>query len=224
LYDLLPQGQWVPFWRGIAAFCKKPDCEWITTYSTMHEKISNLASILEQAVNRNKDNREAAVRVFSHLKGDDETELVAHWIRTHVFAHKLFGHSGGAEKSFLDYSQTTAMVRELTTTWRTQHLAGDLIPCRWDLQPVYTIVDADLWDDHCRKLLDEMLAEDDKVLDAFALMLYGGPYSTDRDMVGKICNLEKFLQRANSRLSTSAPLEATARVALQKAVGRSIYS
>lgn len=74
----------------------------------MHENINNLASILERAANRNKGNREAAVKVFSQLKSDGENELVAHWIRTHVFAHNLFGRSGGAEKSFLDYIRSRA--------------------------------------------------------------------------------------------------------------------
>jgi hypothetical protein len=223
LYDQLPQSQWVTFWRGIAAFCKKPDCEWITTYNLMHEKIKNIASILEQAVNRNKGKREAAANVFSHLKSDGESELIATWIRTHVFAHNLFGNRGeGDDRSFLDYSQTTAMVRELVTQWRTQHLAGKLLPCQWDLQPVYTMVDADAWDDPCRKLLDEMMGDDDKALDAFTLMLYGGPYSTGREMVSKICNLEAYLRNAATRLNASTDIDATVKVALQKAVGRGV--
>ena len=43
----------------------------------MYEKINNFPSILEQAINRNKENREAAAKVFSQLKGDSESELVA---------------------------------------------------------------------------------------------------------------------------------------------------
>jgi len=186
----------------------------------MHENISNFASILEQAVVRNQLYREAAVKVFSQLKNDGENELVARWIRTHIFAHGLFGNpKEDTNKWFLDATQTEAMARDLAMTWRTQHLSGKLIPCRWDLQPIYTMVDMEIWDEPCRSLLDTALA-DDRALDGFTLMLYGGAYATGKDTIGKMCTLGKYLERANSRLSSSASIHMTVSVALQKAVGR----
>ena len=115
------------------------------------------------------------------------------------------------------------MIRELTTAWRTQHLAGKLIPCRWDVQPVYTMVDADVWDDPCRKLLDDLL-NDDEALDAFTLMLYGGPFATHRSMVGKMCNIDDYLERASLRLSKASDMDKSVKAALQKAVGRGAYA
>jgi energy-coupling factor transporter ATP-binding protein EcfA2 len=199
LYDELSSNRVLPFWRGIAAFAAKPDCVWITAYNPMHEKIYNFAEILEGAVGRNKSYRDIAVKIFSQLKSDGENELVALWLRTHVFAHNLFGNRRDQGKWFLDASQTEAMTRELAATWRSQHLSGKLIPCRWDLQPVYTMVDMNVWDEPCRNLLDELL-DDNNALDGFTLMLYGGPYSTGRDIVGKMCDLSRYLERAKARL------------------------
>jgi energy-coupling factor transporter ATP-binding protein EcfA2 len=223
LYDELPSVQGVPFWRGIAAFAAKPDCVWMTTYNPMHEKIYNFAEILERAAGRNKDYRDTAVKIFSQLKSDGENELVALWLRTHVFAHSLFGNRSdqgrSPDKWFLDASQTEAMTRELAATWRSQHLSGKLIPCRWDLQPVYTMVEMDVWDKPCRNLLDELL-DDNNALDGFTLMLYGGAYSTGRDTVGKMCDLSRYLERAKARLKPGTDIDPSVRTAMQKVVGR----
>ena len=227
LYDELSSNQAVPFWRGIAAFAAKSDCVWMTAYNPMHEKIHNFAEILEGAVGRNKSYRDIAVNIFSQLKSDGENELVARWLRTHAFAHNLFGNRSdqgrSTDKWFLDASQTEAMTCELAATWRSQHLSAKLIPCRWDLQPVYTMVDMNVWDEPCRNLLDELL-DDNNALDGFTLMLYGGPYSTGRDTVGKMCDLSRYLERAKARLQPDTDIDPSVRTALQKAIGRGAYA
>jgi hypothetical protein len=84
---------------------------------------------------------------------------------------------------------------------RSKHLLGELIPCRWELNPVYTMLEAGIWDDPCREQLDEVLA-DDRALDGFTLMLFGGDSTTDKAMVEKMCSYEKYIERIRARLSS----------------------
>jgi energy-coupling factor transporter ATP-binding protein EcfA2 len=223
LYDLLPVDRAVQFWRGVAAFAAKSDCEWLRQYNPMHEKVANLVGILETAVRRDNAYRITATKVFAQLKSDGDNELVAYWIRSHLFAHSLLGHrEQSSEKWFLDVEQTRAMAAELTTAWRSLHLSNKLIPCRWDLQPVYTMLDTGMWDEPCRARLNEALI-DDVALDGLTLMLYGGPYTVGRDTVGKICELELYVERAKARLGAGQRLDSSVRVAFEKALGRGAY-
>jgi energy-coupling factor transporter ATP-binding protein EcfA2 len=223
LYSELPPNRYMSFWRGVAAFAAKPDCQWMVAYSPMHEKIYNFANILEQAVRRDKKYAAVAVKIFSQLRSDGESELIACWLRSHLFAFMLYGNKQqSSDKAFLNLDQTEALARELTGRWRSEHLSGKLLPCRWDLQPAYSMADMGVWDEPCRGALDESLA-DNRALDGFTLLLYGGVYTVSRETVGKLCTLEKYLERANSRLNSGAELHETVRVALQKAVGRGAY-
>lgn len=208
----------VPFWQGVAEFLAKPDCKWLSAYSPMHEKIRNFVSILEQAVKRDQKYRKIAANVFKNLRNAKEKELVAYWLRSHFFAFGLHGcEKRGDNTWFLDQEQTEAVARDLTAAWRGDHLAGKLLPCRWDLQPVYTMVDMGVWDEPCRQSLDETLEHDD-ALDGFSLMLYGGAFTTDRATIGKMCSLEMFLDRAKSRLKSTDGIHESVQVALKKAV------
>jgi len=223
LYSELKPNRQISFWRGIGAFAAKPDYEWLVAYSEMHEKINNFANILEQAARRDEVHREDAVKVFSQLCSDGENELTAFWLRSHFFALGLYGHKQESSgRLFLNSSQVEAMATHLAAAWRSQHLSGKLIPCRWDLQPVFTMIDMNIWDEPCRKIVDEYL-ESDHALDGLTLLLYGGTYAVSRETIEKICTLNKFLEKATSRLNSGAEIHPTVRVALRKAVGRGAY-
>lgn len=211
----------VRFWQGVAGFAKKPDCKWMTSYQPMHEALRGLAAVLEQAVRRNPGLREQATTVFTNLRGSGDSELAAYWLRTHFFVYGLFGREQrGGEAWFLSAKQTEALAQEMAHDWRLEHLSGKLIPCRWDLQTVYTMVDTEVWDDPCRKALEEGLA-DDRGLDGFTLMLFGGPFSTEQSTVGKICNYESYLERVRLRLNSNKTnkIHESVRVAFRKALG-----
>jgi hypothetical protein len=218
-YSDLEISNHVTFWQGVAAFAAKPNCEWMSAYVPMHETIRNFVSILEDAVKRDGNFREVARKVFTNLRNSGENELVAYWIRSHFFAHGLYGcEKRSGDASFLNQEQTEAIARELGAKWRVEHLSGKLLPCRWDLQPLYTMVNMGIWDDLCRGTLDEALV-DDKALDGFTLLLYGGAYTIDREMLGKMCSLKKYLDRAKSRLDSRSDIHESIQVALRKAVG-----
>jgi hypothetical protein len=177
---------------------------------------------LERAVRQRTDFRERAAKIFVNLRDGGDTELIPYWLRVHLFAHGLFGHNERDRNWFLTEEQTKALALDLATGWRTDHLSGRLIPCRWDLQPVYTMIDVGTWDEPCRKVLDEALKQDEAV-DGFTLMLFGGPYSTDRSMIEKMCNVDAYIDRARNRLTAKvdSPHE-TVRVAIQKLIGRDV--
>lgn len=210
----------IAFWRGVGGFTKKSDSVWMASYSPMHEVVRNLSTILERAAGKNEDFREVAASVFKHLRDDGESELTAHWLRTHIHLFGLFGQrKQGNKEGFLDAKQTEVLAREMAISWRAEHLSGELIPCRWDLQPVYTMIDTQVWDEKCRQALEDVLS-DDRAFDGFSLMLYGSHFSTDSSTVEKMCSYERYIKRVKSRLAsaTASELHETVRTALQKAI------
>jgi KAP-like P-loop domain-containing protein len=221
LYVSLKWTDHVAFWKGIAAFVRKPDCEWMTSFQPMHEIIYNFASILERAVVKDESMRDVAATVFTNLRNADEIELTTFWLRHQIFRHGLFGNNqqqpGGA---FLNRDQTEAIALDMSKSFRPLHVAGKLIPCRWDLQPVYTMIDTGIWDDQCRTKLDEAIANE-RALDSFTLMLYGSNFTTDVEIVKKLCVYDSYIARVQIRLASPDIGQAheSVRVALGKAQG-----
>lgn len=216
IYSELPSIDHVNLWQGIAAFAKKPDCAWINSYSPMHEVVQSLAEVLERCVLRNPTFQKTARTIFTNLRNQDEDELAALWLRRQIFLHGLFGRERRPENALiLTAEQTDAVAKDMSHNWRTQHLSRKLIPCRWDLSPLYTMLDTGIWDDPCGKVLDEELAED-RALDAFTLMLFGGNYTNGRETVEKMCSYDPYIARVEARLAVT-DLHETVRVALEKA-------
>jgi hypothetical protein len=186
LYVSLTKIDHVRLWKGVARFLRKPDCEWMTSYEPMHEVIRNFADILPHAISRMEVLRSVATTVFNNLMNTDEDVLTARWIRAHLSMYGLYGNEQrSAETAFLTAEQTEAQARHMSVALRPKHLSGELLPCRWDLQPVYIMIDMGLWDDLCRSRLDSVMG-DVRALDGFTLMLFGSYFVTGREVIGKM--------------------------------------
>lgn len=225
MYPTLVEINHVRLWKGIAQFVKKPDCDWMTSYQPMHSVIRRLAEMLERTVGRDPATfRPIAIKVFTNLRNVDEDVLTAIWLRTHFRAFGLFGwREEGPRRSFLNRNQTVAIAREMSASMRSLHLGGRLLPCRWDLQPVYSMIDMGLWDDACRDLVDRLLAEA-QVVDGLTLMLFGASFTTGRDTVASFCTLSKYLDAVRGRLSSPGrnSLHESVVLALDKAISGGI--
>jgi hypothetical protein len=220
LYSGLVDIDHVRFWKGVAGFLRKPDCLWMTSFQPMYYVIQNFARILLSAVVQNESFRPVAATVFINLRKADEDVLTAAWLRTHIFVHGLFGNEKrGDEAAFLTSEETETCAREMSITLQEKHLAGELIPCRWELNPVYTMLEMGIWGDPCRKQLNEVLA-DDRALDGFTLMLYGGTITTEKATVGKMCSYDAYIKRVTERLQlpTIKTADPSVREALRKAL------
>jgi hypothetical protein len=216
IYSELPSIDHVNLWLGVAAFAKKPDCEWIRSYSPMHEVVQNLAEVLERCVQRNPSFQTTASTIFTNLRNQGEDELTAHWLRRQIWLHGLFDRDRRSDNAqILTDKQTKVIAEEMSNNWRALHLSNQLIPCRWDLSPVYTMLDTGIWDDLCRDALDRELA-DDRAVDAFTLMLFGGVYTNGKETVEKMCSYASYLARIDARLA-AADLHETVRGAMEKA-------
>ncbi len=207
------------FWLGVAAFVKKPNCEWSTSYEPMHDVIRSFADILIRECTRSDNFKSIAATVFTTLRNSGEDVLSAVWLRLHIFMYGLFGREKQSETgAFLTREQVEAGARAMSVALRPSHISGTLIPCRWDLSPVYMMIDTGIWDDECRDKLDIVLA-DDRALDGFTLYLYGAHYSTGDETISKMCSLETYKTRVRARLAspTISNAHESVVVALQKA-------
>ena len=78
------------------------------------------------------------------------------------------------------------------------------------------------WDQACKDKLESLLQED-KALDSFVLMLFGGQYIVGRDFIDRMVPISTFLDRINARVGSESLQEAhpSVHVALKKALNRS---
>ncbi|MBN9546302.1 MAG: AAA family ATPase [Alphaproteobacteria bacterium] len=218
VYSSYNETHHIAFWKGVATFVKKPNCEWMTVYEPMHDVIRELAGVLERAVRRNPKLASDAARVFTNLRGEDNV-LTAIWLRTHIFQHHLFNQSGSdSNATFLSKDQTEALAIVFSQEMRTNHLSHRLIPCRYDLQPVYTMVDTGQWDTVCQQVLTEDI-ESDAALDSLTLMLFGAEYTTAKFTLNKIIPYETYNARVKERIQSASfsELHETVKRALLKA-------
>lgn len=220
LYTDIESFDHIYFWQGVAAFAKKPDCEWMTSYQPMDDAIRGLVSVLEEAVQRKPELREPAATVFRNLRGSDELELTAYWLRSHFFIYGLYGRERrGGEHWFLTAEQAEALGLEMARSCRVDHLAGKLIPCLWGLQAVYMMFDTGVWDQPCRDWLDKALV-DDRALDGLTLLLFSRS-SHERSTLDQLFDYQAYLERVRSRLNSANHdnMHDSVRIALRRALG-----
>jgi hypothetical protein len=77
------------FWKGVANFLRKPDCQWMASFQPMENIIQNFAWILLKAILHDASFRPIATNVFTNLRRDDEEVLAAAWLRIHIYMHGL---------------------------------------------------------------------------------------------------------------------------------------
>lgn len=219
LYPDLSDIDHVAFWTGVGDFLRKADGAWMSALSPMPQLTRNFADVLEHSAAQRPQTAAVAERVFHHLKNADEIALTARWLRNHLFIYGLFGYKArDREKPFLSAEEVAIIARELSERWRERHLATNLIPWLWDLQPIFTMLDVEVWDKRCQELLEQSIA-DDAALDGFTLMLYGGNYAVGKETIARMCSYDLYIERVRSRLASPKISErhGSVRDALKKA-------
>jgi energy-coupling factor transporter ATP-binding protein EcfA2 len=198
------------FWLGASAFLKKPDTEYLVAYSPMYEIVMRFAAAFLKITGL------AARDLFLDLVSEGEVEITASLMRSHIFHHALFGckRSDGAGV-FLDGPEAEAIARKLAAQHRAQHLDGRFLWSLWQLNPVYTMINAGVWDEACCARLTAFLT-DPKAVDALTLMFFGNGYTTSRETIAKFLDLDNYLRLVDERLE-AADFDGSVRLALQKA-------
>lgn len=198
------------FWDGVARFLRKPDTEYLSAASPMYEIVRAFVdSFLKISKNQGHS-------LFLNLLAQGEIELTASVLRAHIFHYGLFGHqASGHPIIFLDGTETEEVARATALKHRDQHLNGRFLWTLWDFNPVYTMVDTGIWDNACRDRLKEFIA-DPQAMDALTLMFFGAHYTTGRDFISKLTDLNEYLALVDQRLA-AGDLHETVRLALEKA-------
>ncbi|MEA2875051.1 MAG: hypothetical protein QOF14_247 [Hyphomicrobiales bacterium] len=221
LYPGLSPSNHVVFWKAIASFVRKPDDKWLTSYDPMRDVTRNFAEILFDSVRRVEGFRPEAARIFTNLRNTKASELTAFWLRSHIFVYGLYGQEKGSGRAwFLSEEQTKALAHEMSHDWRLQHLSGKLLQCSWDMQPVYTMIDLGVWDDACRRQLDNETA-DRRALIGFTILLFGAAYTNSRETIEKMCDYDLYIRHVKALLESPdvGEIHETALVSLKKALG-----
>jgi hypothetical protein len=204
----LPQKE---FWYGVVGFLRKPDDEYLSTASLMFDVIRAFADLFFKIGGDQKRS------ILLELIGQEEVEFTSMLLRLHIFEYGLFGHKrpSGTHQAFMDGPWVEDRARGIAKKHREQHLDGRFLWSLWELTPVYTMVDAGIWDDACRDRLNQFLA-DPHAVDALALHFYGAHFSTGYDMISKLTDLDKYLALVDDRLRAT-DINQSVRAALEKA-------
>ena len=136
-------------------------------------------------------------------------------MRSHLVHYGLFGHRRSDRDVFLEGPEAEAIARDVAAKYRRQHLEGRFLWSLWQFNPVYTMLETAAWDDASRTRLKEFLT-DPKALDALTLLFYGEGFSTGRETISKIVDLDEYLGSVEKRLGVS-DLHTSVRAALEKA-------
>ena len=199
------------FWQGVSQFLKKLDSEFVLTSSPMYETTRSFSSVFLKI----KDC--SARALFLHLLARGDVEITGLLIRSHVFHYGLFGHSPSNNREvFLERAEVEEIARDTARKYREQHLAGRFLWSQWQFNPVYTMIDTGVWDDDCRARVQDFLTDDPRAIDALTLMFYGDGYTTGRDAISKIVDLEEYLKLVDQRLA-AGNLDEPVRLSLEKA-------
>jgi uridine kinase len=200
-----------PFWQGVGQFLKKPDDDFILSYSPMREFVQSFAAAFLKVTGK------ASHALYLDLLEQEEVELTSSLMRSHIFHHGLFGHtpSGRGGDIFLDSGESEAIASDLSAKYRGQHLHGRFLWSLWEWNSLYTMLDTGAWDNDCRLRLKQFLTDHEGV-DALTLMLFGGRIFTGRDSISKMVDLDYYLECVDSRLD-EGDLDESVRVALERA-------
>ena len=204
VYPNEPDAKHNDFWLGASDFLKKDDGAWISKLSPMMEVSRSLASLFRESVANSSGLEFLALQIFDSLLKNDDINLTSHLIRFHIHEYGLFGRKkqNKNEDGFLSINQAESYANQLSKQYRTLFLDGELLEKVWSLIPIYTMVDAGFWDSVCAEQMVEII-QDAKALDAVTLMLYGGVYNTEREVIQKILPLDSYLAALEKRINQS---------------------
>lgn len=207
------------FWLGASSYLRRSPNDDIQLIPVMRNVSDELASMMTRAVRRNERLVPVAANVTMHLAKAGDVSLVPDWVRIHQFGHGI----GGIEKRdytvWLNESQTAELVEGCFAQWRSQHLSGTLIRSVWDLDAVYSMLNAGKWDEQCRNAFTHLLA-DVRMFDSIILMMYAGNRYTGKSAVQELCDADIFWRKVDERLESRLVVAPIVVAALEKSKSR----
>lgn len=208
------------FWLAASDFLRKPDDIWLETVWPMPEVARTFANLFMEMAKKSKAFEAQAGTLVARLIEVEDVTLTSILIRTHIHAHGLFGRpKRDDQKRFLSSERTKQFAWTTSERDRDRHLEGNWLSGQWHAQPIYTMIDAAVWEGACRSKLTKEL-DNPRALDCFTVMLYGGNYSTEWSTVEKIVDGNVYKAKLEARLKDDAfsALHESVRVSLRKAI------
>lgn len=212
----------VPIWVGISRFLRREDGIWPHAYSLMRDLPGRFDGLFLELCRATRQFSAGASAIIHILLKDGDVDLTSCIVMGQVFHHGLFGRSKSERTvQFMSASETEELSSHMGDEFRNHHLFSNWLVSLKDPQPLFIILDVGVWDGVCESRLIEVLQED-KVFDAFMLLLFGGSYMVTRDFIGRLIDIEKYVERLQARLASPSLDSAhpTVQAALNKAANR----
>lgn len=189
------------FWIAVSQFLKKPNLEWTQDYTSFSNFGRSFAALYIDAVRRKPEFKKVSQEIFGALIEAEDMEIVPRVLRSHAMQYGLFDwidyqiHDDGL---FLSVSQTKSHTIELSKKWLGWHLAGQLIPRCWAIDPILAMIDCNVWNAECRDAVTKILS-DPLAVDSISLMMFGGDQAIGRSTVDRILDRDAFLKKIEKR-------------------------
>jgi hypothetical protein len=217
VYEEEIDGRHDVFWLAVSDFLRKPNNEWMTSYSPMRGIAHEIAGTFNRFMGRSDEFRKVAPKIFKKLLSRSDITLVGMLLRAEISEYGTYGsrrsHSG---QNILSEDATEKLATRLSKGYRELHLADKWLAGLWDLGPVFTMIDTGAWDDECRTRVTSLLAEDGAV-DTLALLMFGHIYSTNLNVVRQILEVAPFARKIQERLKEEPELHPSVKHALTRA-------
>ncbi len=208
------------FWKGVSAFLKKPDNDWLNKNPPMSKIAFDFCQLSEKAMRNNEEFLGQAKDVFMSLQKAGDITLTAFLLNYHITQHGLFGLSKRGENIvFLTEEETNKEVRDAAKKYRTAYLEGNFIAGCWGPEPILIMIYTGVWDDECKNRMEDLI-KDDKGLDGFTLIFFGGYSRTERPTIEKIVSYDNYIERLRTRVvdQTDQGPHETVRQAIERAL------
>jgi len=223
IYLTTARASHLPLWLGVSRFLRRPDDLWPKAYSPIRDFTRAFGELFERVSAAQPEFRVEAKNILIELLSDGDVALASYILIEQAFHHGLFDlNKSDGVVEIATAEEVTNLASELAASLRDRHLDSDWAVNLRDPQPIVLMVHIGAWNQACMGKLESLLQED-KGLDSFVLMLFGGQYMVGRDFIDRMVPISTFLERINARVGSESLQEAhpSVRAALKKALNRS---
>jgi hypothetical protein len=201
--DLCSTVERVPasFWIGLARFFRAVESKPAERAPALRELAATAARMPPLRLRRAPEDAAVFAEAARELVGMGDLAIVPFWLQWHGLARGLFGAPPREDLfawSFLDPTTLARLLSHQSDRLVAGHLSGDLVLGLPTSLPLLQAASTGSWSGDCRRRLQELIETDDGI-DAFALLTFGGRWTTERGDMEPLIGVSAAVARARTR-------------------------